>query len=266
VLPRLLATDLDGTLLRGDGTVSPRTRRALRAIQDAGTEVVIATARPVRWIEDLAREAGITGTAICANGAVIWDLAADTLVHRFPVDPSAAREVVARLGSIVPGAAWAVEGVDSFSHEPGYELRWPVPDDTVVDDVGSLLADPVVKLLLHCPAPRAPDGAHRARAAVSDLVELTWSEPSAELLEMSAAGVSKGAGLAALCAARGIDAAQVSAFGDMPNDLSMLAWAGHAVAMGNADPSVIDAADEVTLSNAQDGVAVVLERLLAAEG
>jgi Cof subfamily protein (haloacid dehalogenase superfamily) len=265
VLPRLLATDLDGTLLRGDGTVSPRTRRALRAVQDAGTEVVIATARPVRWIQELARDTGVAGTAVCANGAVIWDLAADALVHRFPLDPSAAREVVARLESIVPGGAWAVESVDSFSHEPGYEVRWPVPDDTVVDHIDSLLADPVVKLLLHCPPSGAPDGPHRARAAVCDLVELTWSEPSAELLEMSAAGVSKGAGLAALCATRGIDATQVIAFGDMPNDLSMLAWAGHAVAMGNADASVIDAADEVTLSNAQDGVAAVLERLLAAE-
>jgi Cof subfamily protein (haloacid dehalogenase superfamily) len=265
VLPRLLATDLDGTLLGDDGTVSPRTRRALRAIQDAGTEVVIATARPVRWIQELAQDTGVRGTAVCANGAVIWDLAADALVHRFPVDPAAAREVVARLESIVPGGAWAVESIDSFSHEPGYEVRWPVPDDTVVDHIEGLLADPVVKLLLHCPQPGAPDAADRARAAVCDLVELTWSEPSAELLEMSAAGVSKGAGLAALCATRGIDATQVIAFGDMPNDLSMLAWAGHAVAMGNADASVIDAADEVTLSNAQDGVAAVLERLLAAE-
>ena len=265
MLPQLLATDLDGTLLRDDGTVSPRTHRALRAIQDAGTEVVIATARPVRWIEDLARETGITGTAVCANGAVIWDLAANALMHRFPVGPSAAREVVARLASIVPGGAWAVEGVDSFGHEPGYELRWPVPDDTVVDDIDALLAGPAVKLLLRCPASGAPDGALRARAAVCDLVELTWSEPSAELLEMSAAGVSKGTGLAALCATRGIGATQVIAFGDMPNDLSMLAWAGHAVAMGNADRSVIDAADEVTLTNGQDGVAVVLERLLAAE-
>jgi hydroxymethylpyrimidine pyrophosphatase-like HAD family hydrolase len=146
VLPRLLATDLDGTLLRDDGTVSPRTRRALHAIQDAGTEVVIATARPVRWIQELAQETGVTGTAVCANGAVIWDLAADALVHRFPVDPAAAREVVARLDLIVPGGAWAVESVDSFSHEPGYEVRWPVPDDTVVDHIEGLLVNPVVKL------------------------------------------------------------------------------------------------------------------------
>ena len=265
MLPRLLATDLDGTLLGDDGLVSARTRRALRAIQDAGTEVVIATARPVRWIQEIARETGVTGTAVCANGAVIWDLGADALLHRFPVDPSSAREVVARLGSIVPGGAWAVEGIDSFGHEPAYERRWPVPDDTVVDHIDSLLAEPVVKLLLRCPPPRTSDDPHRARAAVGDLVELTWSEPSAELLEMSGAGVSKGAGLAALCATRGIDAAQVVAFGDMPNDLSMLTWAGCGVAMGNADPSVIAAADEVTLSNARDGVAVVVERLLAGE-
>jgi hydroxymethylpyrimidine pyrophosphatase-like HAD family hydrolase len=261
VLPRLVATDLDGTLLRGDGTVSPRTRRALDAIQAAGAEVVICTARPVRWMRGLASDAGIAGTAVCANGAVLWDLPGDALVDSFPVAHDCAREVVARLASIVPGGAWAVEGVDSFGHEPGYERRWPVPDDTVVDDLDILLATPPVKLLLRRPTGSAADPA-QARDAVADLVELTWSEPSAQLLEMSAAGVSKGSGLALLCAARGVDAADVVAFGDMPNDLEMLAWAGHGVAMGNADPSVAATADEVTLTHQQDGVAAVLERLL----
>jgi HAD superfamily hydrolase (TIGR01484 family) len=129
-----------------------------------------------------------------------------------------------------------------------------------------LLGREPVKLLARRPTTDHDAPAQQAREAVAGLVELTWSEPSAELLEMSAAGVSKGSGLAALCAARGIAADDVIAFGDMPNDLSMFAWAGRAYAMGNAHPEAVAAADEVTLANAEDGVAVVLERLLREAG
>jgi hypothetical protein len=263
VFPRLVATDLDGTLLRADGTVDARTRRALEAIQDRGTEVVVCTARPVRWMRGLAAAGGIRGVAVCANGAVLWDLPADALLDSFPIACDAAREVVQRLAPLVPGAAWAVEGVDSFGHEPGYRVRWPVPDDALVDDVRALLARPPVKLLLRRPDGEVDAVVTRAHDTVCDLVEVTYSDASATLLEMSAAGVSKGSGLAALCAARGIDAADVIAFGDMPNDLSMLTWAGRSYAMGNAHPEVAAAADELTLTNEQDGVAVVLERLLS---
>jgi hypothetical protein len=200
---------------------------------------------------------------VCANGAVLWDLPADVLLDSFPIGCDAARDVVQRLAPLVPGAAWAVEGVDSFGHEPGYRVRWPVPDDALVDDVRALLARPPVKLLLRRPDGEVDAVVTCARDTVCDLVEVTYSDASATLLEMSAAGVSKGSGLAALCAARGIDAADVIAFGDMPNDLSMLTWAGRSYAMGNAHPEVAAAADELTLTNEQDGVAVVLERLLS---
>jgi HAD superfamily hydrolase (TIGR01484 family) len=266
MLPRLVATDLDGTLLRDDGTIDARTDAALRAVRARGVEVVVCTARPVRWMRDLAGEGTIGSTAVCANGAVLWDLPGKALLRSFPVASQKAREVVLRLRGIVGAGAWAVESVDSFAHEPGYRTRWPVPDDTVVDDIDVLLAQPPVKLLLR---PDHEAGAARfaarAREAVADLVEVTYSDSTATLLEMSAAGVSKGSGLAALCDERGIDAADVIAFGDMPNDLSMLAWAGRSYAMGNAHPEVAEAADEMTLSNERNGVAAVLERLLAQE-
>lgn len=266
MLPRLVATDLDGTLLRDDGTIDPRTRRALQALRERGTETVVCTARPARWMSGLAAAGGITGAAVCANGAVLWDLATEASIGSFPVAREAAREVVQRLREVVPGGAFAVEGIDSFGHEPGYRTRWPIPDDTVVGDIDTLLAAPPVKLLLRRPVDRFDALVARAREAVSGLVEVTWSDSTAALLEMSAAGVSKGSGLAALCAARGIAAHEVIAFGDMPNDLAMLEWAGRGVAMGNAHPAVAAAADEVTLSNEQHGVAAVLERLLEEDG
>jgi Cof subfamily protein (haloacid dehalogenase superfamily) len=264
VVPRLIATDLDGTLLRGDGTVSPRTRAALADAQARGIQIVVCTARPVRWMRGLAEQGGIAGVAVCANGAVLWDLATEALVGSFPIAGETAHQVVSRLRPLMPGGAWAVETVDHFGHEPGYRVRWPVPDDATVDAIEVLLATPPVKLLLR------PDHeldaqafAERARTEVAELVELTYSDASASLLEMSAAGVSKGSGLAVLCAARGIDPAETVAFGDMPNDMSMLAWAGRSFAMANGHPDLIAAADEVAPPNEEDGVAMVLEGLLA---
>ena len=263
MVPRLIATDLDGTLLRADGSVSPRTRAALADAQARGIQIVVCTARPVRWMRGLAEAGGIAGTAVCANGAVLWDLAAEALVGSFPIACETAYEVVSRLRPLVPRGAWAIETVDHFGHEPGYRVRWPVPDDATVDAIEALLVTPPVKLLLR---PDQPCGAaavaERARLEVAEFVEVTYSDASATLLEMSAAGVSKGSGLAALCAARGIDPAETIAFGDMPNDLSMLTWAGRSFAMANGHPDVIAAADEVAPPNDEDGVATILERLL----
>ncbi len=267
MLPRLIATDLDGTLLRSDGTVAPRTRRVLGEMQARGVAIVVCTARPVRWMRGLADAGGITGTAVCANGAVLWDLASETLVESFPVACDAAREVVRRLGPIAPGGAWAVEGIDGFGHEPGYRVRWPVPDDALVEGIDTLLDAPPVKLLLR--PDRDPGDAafaDRARDVVADLVELTYSDASASLLEMSASGVSKGSGLAAMCAARGIDAADVVAFGDMPNDLPMLGWAGRSYAMANGHPAALAVADGLAPRNDEDGVAVILEEMLEEAG
>ena len=263
MFPKLVATDLDGTLLRSDGTIDQRTRDAITAVRRAGTPVVLCTARPARWMGSLALAIGARGAAICANGAVIWDLDREAVLHQSPIDPETARDVVARLRAALPAAAWAVERAAAFGHEPGYTPRWPVPEDTVVDHVEALLSVAPVKLMLRCPGTSADALVARARAAVGGLVEVTHSSSADTLLEMSAAGVSKGSALAALCAQRGIAAEQVVAFGDMPNDLPMLAWAGRGVAVANAHRDVLAGADEVTASNDESGLAQVLERLLA---
>lgn len=263
MIPRLIATDLDGTLLRADGTVSRRTRETLARARSLGALVVVCTARPVRWMRGLAEELALDEIAVCANGAVLWDLRHDSLVGSFPIASESALEVVRRLRPLVPGGSWAIETVDHFGHEPGYRVRWPVPEDATVDAIESLLALPAVKLLLRPDHDGGVAGvADDARAAVAEFVEVTWSDATATLLEMSAAGVSKGSGLAAVCAAHGIDASQTVAFGDMPNDLPMLGWAGRSYAMANGHPDVIAAADGVAPANEQDGVAAVLERLL----
>jgi Cof subfamily protein (haloacid dehalogenase superfamily) len=260
--PRLVATDLDGTLLRTDETVSPRTIEAIRRVLAAGIVFVICTARPARWMRPLAPIVGGGGTAICANGGVIWDIGSDTLSAEFPIPCDVAQEVVARLRPVLPGAAWAVERATAFAHEPAYRSRWPVPDDTVVDAVEVLLAVAPVKLMLRAPDITADELVTVAHEAVGELVEVTHSSTTDTLLEMSAGGVSKGSTLAVLCDSLQITSGEVVAFGDMPNDLPMLRWAGRSVAVANAHPDVLAAAGEVTASCDEDGVAQVLERLL----
>lgn len=263
MLPRLIATDLDGTLLRSDGTIDPRTRRAMARVEASGIPVVLCTARPSRVLCRLAQETGHRGVAICSNGSAIWDLHSERLVDTFPFAVDAAREVVARLRATLPDATWAVERHDAFAHEPRYVPHWPVPDDTVIGEIEALLSVPALQLMVRHPWLTGDELVAHARELVSDLAELSHSSSADALLEIGAAGVSKASGLALLCERQGIDPADVLAFGDMPNDLAMLEWAGHSVAVANAHPEVIGLADEVTASNDEGGVAQVLERLLA---
>jgi Cof subfamily protein (haloacid dehalogenase superfamily) len=263
VHPTVVASDLDGTLLRSDGTLCPRTRRALAQAEAAGAIVVLCTARPARWMRPLAETMGNHTVAICANGAVVWDLHAGCIVESFPLEPEIARDVVALLRAAIPGGAWAVERNGGFAHEPGYTPRWPVPQDTIIDAVESLVTEPAVKLMLRHRHLSADALLERAREVVGHLAELSHSSASDTLLEISAAGVSKASTLARLCEHWGIASAQVMAFGDMPNDLAMLQWAGHAVAVANAHPDVLAAADEVTAANDEAGVALVLERVFS---
>jgi HAD superfamily hydrolase (TIGR01484 family) len=257
----VVASDLDGTLLRPDGTIDDRSRRALDAVEEAGTALVFCTARPTRWMRPIAETIGHHGVAICANGGIIWDLHAESVLQTVPLEPAALREVVGRLRAALPGGSWAVERPDEFAHEPAYEPRWPVPEGTLVADVDTLINEPAVKLLLRHDALSADTLLARAREVAGDVCELSHSNSLGGLLEIAAPGVSKATALAEFCAERGIAREEVIAFGDMPNDLPMLAWAGYAVAVANAHPDVRAAADEITAANDDAGVARVLERL-----
>jgi hypothetical protein len=262
VIPRLVATDLDGTLLRSDVTLDERTREAIARVEAAGIPVVLCTARPSRVLGPLARATGHRGIAVCSNGSVIWDLHTDTMVDTFPFAVEAAREVVARLRATLPDATWAVERHDVFAREPGYVPHWPVPEDTIVAELDALLEVAPLQMMVRHPWLTGDELVARARELLSGLAELSHSSNADALLEIGAAGVSKASGLALLCERHGVTRDEVLAFGDMPNDLAMLEWAGRSVAVANAHPEVIAVADEVTASNDEAGVAQVLERLL----
>lgn len=258
--PRLVASDLDGTLVRSDGTVSDRTRAALAGIERAGRVFVMVTGRPPRWMRQVSEQTGHRGLAVCANGAVVYDLHTERVVRTDLLSADAARGVVEALRRELPGIAFAVERPElGFAHEASYRPRWDSADDKATAPVEELLASGVVKLLARHEQMAADALLAAARTAVGDAATLTHSS-SDGLLEVSGVGVTKASGLAALAAEHGVEPGEVVAFGDMPNDLPMLAWAGHAVAVANAHPEVLAAADEVTAGNDADGVALVLER------
>jgi Cof subfamily protein (haloacid dehalogenase superfamily) len=263
--PRVVATDLDGTIVRSDGTISARTRQSLAAAEQAGAMVVIVTGRPPRWLDGIAEQTGHRGLAICANGALVWDLHTEQLVASYPLDNDVVRDIAAALRKELPDLGFAVERASTgFAREPNYYPRWDIPERTVVGELESLLSDPIAKLLARHEELTADELLARARSVITgDVASLTHSS-SEGLLEISAAGVTKASTLTAVCADHGYDASDVVAFGDMPNDLPMLAWAGRGVAVANAHPAVLAAVDEVTASNDDDGVAVVLDRWFGA--
>lgn len=261
-IPRLVATDLDGTALRSDGTASPRTVAAFTRVEQAGATLVLVTGRPPRWMGAVATAVRHRGLAICANGALVYDLHTERIVEAHLIEVEILEKVVARLRDQVPELAFLVEYEDGFAYEPWFRLgSWDAEMTRgAVLECPQLLARPAAKLLaLH--RDMDPDRLHAlVQDLVGDLVTATHSSGRA-LIEMSALGVTKATALARLAARYGIPAADAIAFGDMPNDLPMLAWAGTSYAVANAHPAVLAAVDQVTAANDEDGVAQVLERL-----
>jgi Cof subfamily protein (haloacid dehalogenase superfamily) len=259
----LVASDLDGTLLRSDLSVSDRTRAALTAVQEAGIRLLLVSARPPRWIRPAMDGIGLDPAAhplaVCCNGAIVWDVAEERILTHRPLDAATAQRLVTELRERIPGVAFACEAELRYAKEPHYVPLWPVPEDWVEAD--ALEFGDVTKLIVKHP-----------QVAQSELyaaaVELCGADAFAcfsgdDLVEISAAGVTKAAAIAGLAEELGIGAHEVVAFGDMPNDVPMLLWAGRGVAVANAHPDALAAADEVTASNDEDGVALVLERLVA---
>ncbi|MGP4000006.1 Cof-type HAD-IIB family hydrolase [Streptomyces sp. 8N706] len=268
---RLIATDLDGTLLRDDKSVSDRTVAALAAAERAGIEVFFVTGRPARWMDVVSDHVHGHGLAICANGAAVVDLHRDGLILEVrPLERSDALTVVKALRTTAPGTSFAVELTNGIHYEPEYPPFHLDPVATVAA-AEKLLAEgwhgadqPVLKLLAHHPRLAPDDFLALARTAAGEHASLTRSSPTA-LLEISGRGVSKAATLAHCCAERGIAPEEVVAFGDMPNDVEMLSWAGTSYAMANAHPDVLAATSARTVANNEDGVAVVIEEIVAAQ-
>lgn len=219
---------------------------------------MLVTARPPWWIEDLAPEA--SDVAICCNGAVIWDLHERRPLSEFALQPAAAARIVTALRERAPGVAFACELAIGAMREPAYVPLWPSPDQHPRIDALEIVTQPVFKLVAQHPELSQLELYELALELCGEEATVTYS--GQWLVEISAAGVTKAFALAAHCAELGIRPEEILAFGDMPNDAPMLRFAGLGVAVANAHPDALAAADEVTASNDEDGVALVLERIV----
>jgi Cof subfamily protein (haloacid dehalogenase superfamily) len=266
-LPALIACDVDGTLIAADERVTPRTRSAVRAAVAAGAQFVLATGRPPRWIPPVVDDLGFAPMAVCANGAVIYDPATDRVLAARTLSVATLTELAEIAMRAIPGAGLAVERIGRSAHDtatpqfvssPGYEHAWLNPDNTEVSK-DDLLSTPAVKLLVRKAGARSAEMAAELAKHVGIEGDITYSTNNG-LIEIVPVGVNKATGVAEIARPLGIPDSDIVAFGDMPNDVPLLLAAGLGVAMGNAHPEAIAAADEVTASNAEDGVARVLER------
>ncbi|MFJ9039841.1 HAD family hydrolase [Streptomyces sp. NPDC102406] len=260
---RLVATDLDGTLLRPDDTVSERTRAAIAAAGAAGAAHIIVTGRAVPWTRHILDDLGYDGLAVCGQGAQVYHAGEHRLLTSVTLDRQLAGLALSKIEAEIGPLALAAsrDGLDGkVIVGPGYrEGEGHLPADPFTD-VAELWAAPLNKVYIQHPGLSDDQLAEVARTVAGDLVGVTMAgEGIVELLPL---GLSKATGLSIAARRLGVKPAETIAFGDMPNDIPMFAWAAHGVAMSNAHESLKAVADEVTASNEDDGIAVVLERLL----
>ena len=255
--PRLVATDLDGTLVRSDNTVSAYTQRVLAELDEGGVPVVFVTGRPLRWAEDVFDHVGRHGLAVISNGALVWDVAKREPVLTRTIDPVVGVEVCELIRAAVPGSAFAIETLDGTRSSRSTSSGTPCPTGAGAAPIAELFTEPALKILARHEELGYQEFWDRAAAAIGDRAVVTWSSTSS-LLEISAAGVTKATTLAVLCDDLKIAPDEVIAFGDMPNDLAMLAWAGTSYAMADAHPTVVAAAAHLAPGHDEDGVARVL--------
>lgn len=265
--PSLIVCDIDGTLVGDDNLIGPMTRAALERAIAAGVTVLPATGRPPRWLAEIIDQLPPLPYAVCANGAVLYDISHDRILHSTTLDAPTLAWLADAAHQQLPGCGLAAERAGNSAHDAAtapfvattdYRHAWLNPDHVELSEQ-DLISQPAVKMLVRCPGMPSAEMADRMLPLVGSVADLTYSTDNG-LIELAAPGVSKAAGLRILAEIANLPTDSVIAFGDMPNDVAMLQWAGYGVAMGDAHPAAKAAAEEVTASVADDGVGRVLSR------
>ncbi|MDQ0600532.1 Cof subfamily protein (haloacid dehalogenase superfamily) [Streptomyces canus] len=259
---KLIATDLDGTLLRSDESVSQRTRAALAAATEAGAAHIVVTGRAVPWTRHILDDLGYDGLAVCGQGGQVYHAGEHRLLTSVTLDRQLAGVALAKIEAEVGPLYLAAsrDGLDgAVLVGQGYALTGDLPA-TPFTDAADLWSAPLNKIYIQHPELSDDELAEASRRAAGGFVSVAMA--GAGIVELLPLGLSKATGLSLAARRLGLKAADTIAFGDMPNDVPMFGWAARGVAMGNAHEELKAVADEVTASNEDDGIAVVLERLL----
>lgn len=282
---RLFATDLDGTLLNSALEVGPFAKRAIPRAAAAGVELVFVTGRPPRWLVPVVAATGHAGYAVCANGALIVDLATQRLLKATPVAHELGVEVVGRLREMVPGIRFAIEympagelaaasvdglsGMTAVGYESDYHSVWAPPGAARADVLELLERGPTIKLLGSPPAVSGHDSDSLLSLVAGEFagqLHVTHSGARGAIVEIQSGEIDKAVGLADVAARLGVARGDVVAVGDMPNDVPMIRWAGTSYAVANAHPLARAAADHLVAASDDDGVGRLLSAIVAAAG
>lgn len=274
---KAIALDIDGTLTNDAKVVTPRTKEALLAAQRSGIRLILSSGRPVQGLRAIAAELELQdngGLLVAFNGARVIDAQTDEVLFDQPMEERALRALVGHMRDfdVIP---WITEGkylyvehgcrhTITYRDAPfdivDYERRMCDLELVEVDDLLEVCSRPQDKLL--CASEPEYLQAHW-RAMHEPFTDTLSGMFTADFyFEFMAPGINKGNALAGSLPKIGIDASEVIAFGDAQNDISMLEWAGIGVAMGNATDAAKAAADEVTASNNEDGIALALDKFL----
>mgnify|MGYP000548265865 FL=1 len=262
--PKLIATDLDGTIVAHYGFISDRTKIAFAAAHAAGIHIYFITGRPIRWMKEI-KENFNFGLGVCGNGALLYDFINEKVLEEWSFSVEAQLETVKRLRQVIPPVSFATEIGEHFLREKKYVPRWDIGEDNVgVDLIEEVVTAPALKMLARCSDGEFSSDEMLALAskALEGIATVTHSNSTDSLLEISAVGVSKGATLSRVAGRLGLTADDCVTFGDNPNDFSMLSWASRSWAMADGHPDLMKYAKFQTDPHQEDGVAKVIEQLL----
>ena len=262
--PKLIGTDLDGTIVAHYGFISERTKIAFTAAHEAGIHIYFVTGRPIRWMAEI-KENFNFGLGICGNGAMLYDFLNEKILEQWLFSIEAQLETVKRLRAVIPQVTFAVEVNQQFHREKKYVPRWDIGADNVgVDQIEEVITAPALKILARCQNGEfsSDEMLVLANKELTGIATVTHSNSTDSLLEISADGVSKGATLAKVASRHGLAADDCVTFGDNPNDFSMLTWSSRSWAMADGHPDLMKYAKFQTDPHQEDGVAKVVERLL----
>jgi Cof subfamily protein (haloacid dehalogenase superfamily) len=264
-LPKLIATDLDGTLVRSDDTVSAYTHEVLDRVRAAGIRIVGATGRGPRLTSLTRNDIRVADFLVLAQGGWVLDQAESSYLLRSWLPGPMLAEALTRLQAEVGRLSVMVEALehDDSPLWGDYDPTWRYPVVVEQRPRADCLTGDVIKAFARSFDLHVDELLEVARRIVpADVATVT--QAGLNYVEICPANVDKGTGLAVVAESVGVDPQDVLVVGDMPNDLPMFAWAGWSrVAVANAHPSLMAVADEVTLTNDQDGVAVYLDKLLS---
>ncbi len=262
--PKLIATDLDGTIVAHYGFISDRTKIAFAAANAAGIHIYFITGRPIRWMKEIKDNFNF-GLGVCGNGALLYDFINEKVLEEWSFSIEAQLETVKRLRQVIPPVSFATEIGEDFLREKKYVPRWDIGEDNVgVDLIEEVITAPALKMLARCSDGEFSSDEMLALAskALEGIATVTHSNSTDSLLEISAVGVSKGATLSRVAGRLGLTADDCVTFGDNPNDFSMLSWASRSWAMADGHPDLMKYAKFQTDPHQEDGVAKVIEQLL----